>query len=64
MKDQEAKPQLGTSSILQSPKSGLWGHISNQDKEPKCETWVYQRPVNISNQDQDAKPQLGTSSIL
>ena len=104
--DQDAKPQSGTSSVLQSPKwrhkghgcslhlqnqdkelkfwskvdqgqltrstsrskyptpvrnlqcplwlqSGLKGHecslhFQNQDRDPKFETWVYQRPVTIS----------------
>ena len=37
--DQDAKPQSGTSIILQNPKSGLKGHgcslhLQNQDKEP------------------------------
>ena len=37
--DQDAKPQSGTSSILQSPKGGLKGHgcslhLQNQDREP------------------------------
>ena len=50
---QDAKPQSGTSSILQSPKSGLKGHgcsshLQNKDREPKFWTWVYQRPVTIS----------------
>ena len=41
--DQGAKPQSGTSSILQSPKSGLKGHgcslhIQNQGREPKLRT--------------------------
>ena len=36
--DQDAKPQLGTSSVLQSPKWGLKGHgcslhLQNQDRE-------------------------------
>merc|ERR1711954_434084 len=51
--DQGAKPQSGTSSILQSPKGGLKGHIcslhlQNQDREPKFGSWLYQRPVTIS----------------
>ena len=46
----DAKPQSGTSSILQSPRSGLKGHgcslhLQNQDREPKFGSWVYQRPV-------------------
>ena len=52
-KDENVKPQSGTSSILQSPKPGLKGHgcslhLQNQDREPKFKTWVYQRPVTIS----------------
>merc|ERR1712112_308046 len=48
--DQEFKPQSGTSSILQSPKSGLKGHgcslhLQNQYREPKFRTGVYQRPL-------------------
>merc|ERR1711954_167429 len=51
--DQDAKPLSGTSSIPQSPKSGLKGHgcslhLQNQDREPKFRTWVYQRPETIS----------------
>ena len=50
--DQDAKPQSGTSSILQSPKWGLKGHgcslhLQNQDREPKFGSWVCQRPVII-----------------
>ena len=50
---QDAKPQSGTSSILQSPKWGLKGHgcslhLQNQDREPKFKIWAYQRPVSIS----------------
>merc|ERR1711954_45240 len=50
---QDAKPQSGTSSILQSPKSGLKGHgcslhFQNQDREPKFGICVYQRPLTIS----------------
>ena len=48
--DQDAKPQSGTSSILQSPKSGLGCslHLHNLDREPKFRSWVYQRLVTIS----------------
>ena len=47
------KPHSGTSSVLQSPKSGLKGHwcslhLQNQDREPKFGKWVYQRSVTIS----------------
>ena len=50
---QDAKPQSGTSSVLQSPKWGLKGHVcslhlQNQDREPKFGICVYQRPVTIS----------------
>ena len=50
---QDAKPQSGTSSVLQSPHWGLKGHggslhLQNQDREPKFGSWVYQRPVTIS----------------
>ena len=52
-KDQDAKHQSGTSSILQSPKWGLKGHgcslhPQNQDIQLNFGSWVYQRPVNIS----------------
>ena len=51
--DPDAKPKSGTSSILQSPKPGLKGHgcslhLQNQDREPKFEPRVCQRPVTIS----------------
>ena len=53
--DQDAKPQSGTSSILQSPISGLerhgWLlHLQNQERERELKfgTWVYQSPVTIS----------------
>merc|ERR1711954_589286 len=51
--DQHAKPQLGTSSVLQSPKSGHKGqgcslHLQNRDREPKFRTWVLLRPLNKS----------------
>ena len=50
---QDAKPQSGTSSVLQSPKSGLKGHgcslhLQTQDREPKFGTMVYKRLVIIS----------------
>ena len=50
--DQDANPQSGTSSILQSSKWGLKGHgcslhLQNQDREPKFGICVYQRPVTI-----------------
>ena len=45
---QDAKTQSGTSSVLQSPKSGLKGHgcslyLQNHDKELKFRTCVYQK---------------------
>merc|ERR1711954_144143 len=51
--DQDVKPKSGTSSILQSPRSGLKGHgcslhLQNQDREPKFGIWVYQRTLTIS----------------
>ena len=50
--DQNAEPQSGSSSILQSLKLGLKEHgcslhLQNQDIEPKFRTWVHQRPVTI-----------------
>ena len=50
--DQDAKPQSGTSSVLQSPEWGLQGygwslHLQNQDGEPKFGPWLYKRPVTI-----------------
>merc|ERR1712082_94330 len=58
---QDAKPQPGTSSVLQSPRSGLKGHgcslhLQNQDREPKFGIWVHQRPVNISKSISGCKP--------
>ena len=49
----DAKPQSGTSSVLQGPKWGLKGHgcslhLQNQESEPKFGSWLYQRPVTIS----------------
>ena len=51
--DQDAKPQSGTSSFLQSPKWGLkgnWGslHLQNQDIEQKFGSCIYKRSVTIS----------------
>ena len=68
-KDQDVKPQSGTSCVLQSPKSGIKGHrcsfhlqikieIQNSDYGYINDQWPY------TNQDQDAKTQSGTSSIL
>ena len=50
--DQDAKPQSGTSSVLQSYKWGLKKHgyslhLQTWDREPKFGSWVYQRPVTI-----------------
>ena len=50
--DQDAKPQSGTSSILQSPKWWLKGHgcslhLQIHDRGPKFGSWVYQRLVTI-----------------
>ena len=48
----DAKPQSGTSSILQSPKSELKRHgslhLQNEEREPKFRIWVNQRPVTIN----------------
>ena len=65
--DQGAEPKSGTSSILQSPKSGLKGHgcslqLQNQDIGPKFRTWVYQRPVTISKS--KSRCQTPVSNIL
>ena len=51
--DQDAKPHLGSSSVLQSPKSVLKGHICSlhlqkQYRKPKFARLMYQRPVTIS----------------
>ena len=51
--DQDSKPQSWTSSILQSPKWGHRGHgcslhPKNHDREPKYQSWLYQRPMTIS----------------
>ena len=55
IQDQGAKPESGTSSILQIQKSGFSGHVSTYvgctfkiKIEPKFAPWVYQTPVNIS----------------
>ena len=76
---QDAKPQSGTSSILQSPKWGLKGHgcslhLQNQDREPKFGSWVYQTPWTIAESrsrcqtlvrklQHPPKPQMRTSRI-
>ena len=51
--DQDAKSQSETTSVLQSPKSGLKGHgcslhLQNENRESQLGTWVYQRQVTIS----------------
>ena len=51
--DNDAKVHSVTSSILKSSKSGLKGyecslHLYNQDKKPKFETLVFQKPVIIA----------------
>ena len=65
--DQDSQPHSGTSSVLQSPKSGLEGHrcslkikIERQTLEHRSirDQWPY------PNEDQDAKPHSGTSSVL
>ena len=68
--DQDAKPESGTCSILQSPKSGLKGHdsslhLQNKDKEEKLRTVTifksrsrYQTPVK--NLQHPPKPQIRT----
>ena len=53
IQDQDAKPESVTSSMLQSHKSRLqghvcWLHLHNQDRDPKFGTSVYQRPETIS----------------
>ena len=51
--DQDAKPQSGTSSILQSTKWDLKEyrcalHLQNQVRGQKFGSWMYQRQVTIS----------------
>ena len=48
--DLNAKPESGTSSILQNPKSGVKGkgrslHLQNQDREPKI--WKLDRKLSF-----------------
>ena len=50
--DQDAKPQSGTSSVLQSPKwvlRGYWCplHLHNQDREQKFGKWIYQTSDHV-----------------
>ena len=49
---QDAKPQSGTSSPHQRPKSelklGFSLHLQNEDRETKIRIWHKQRSVNIS----------------
>ena len=66
--DQDAKPQAGISSILQSPKIALKGHgyslhLQNQDR---TKIWIMavSKDHIISNQGQDAKPQSVMSAVL
>ena len=72
----DAIPQSGTSSVLQSPKSGPKRHgcslhLQNPDKEPKFGIWVYQRtltiyrsrsrcPTPVRNLQPPPKPQIRT----
>ena len=51
--DQDAKPQSGTSSPKQSPKSGLKGHkyslhFQNHFRQLKFKRLVYQRPLAMN----------------
>ena len=67
--DQDAKPQSGTSSVLQSPKWGLQGHGCSLHLKIKIESWNLKHTFikdqwPYPNQDQDVKPHLGTSSVL
>ena len=69
IQDQYAKPQSGTSSILQNPKWGLkvhgWSlHLQNQDREPKIKSWVYQRPVTISKSRSRCQTPVRTLCVL
>ena len=59
--DQDAKPQSGTSSILQSPKSGLKGHgcslhLQNKKESKNSEYGCTKDQWPYPNQYQDAKP--------
>ena len=51
--DEDAQPHSGTSSLHQSPKSGLKGqgrslHLQNQYREQKFRLLLHQRPLTIS----------------
>ena len=51
--DQYPKHQSGSSSILQSPKTGLKEHgcslhLQHKDREPNFGTYVYQTPLTIT----------------
>ena len=51
--DKDAKPNSGTSRVLQDPKWRIKGHgcslhLQNQDREPEFGSWVCQRPMTIS----------------
>ena len=67
--DQDAKSQSETSSIIQSPKSGLKGHgcslpFKNKIESQNSDHGCIKDQGPYPNQDQDAIPQSGTSSIL
>ena len=67
--DQESKFQSETSSIVQSPKSGLRGQwcslcLQNQDRKPKYRTQVNQHQWPFLHQDHDPKPQSGTATVI
>ena len=66
---QDAKPQSGTSSVLQSPKSGLKGHgcslhlqikMERQNSDSGCTKVQWPYP----NKGEDAKPKSETSRVL
>ena len=63
------KPQSGTSSILQCPKSGLKCHecslhLPNKDRETKLRIWVNQKPVTISKSISRCKIPVRNISVL
>ena len=60
-KDQDAKPQSGTSIVLQSPKSGLKGHgcslhLQNHSEGKKSKDGCIKNHWPYQNQDQDSNP--------
>ena len=66
--DPYAKPQSGTSSILQSTKWGLIGHdvlftFKIRLESYNLDHWCIKDKWPYPNKDQDAKPQSGISSI-